>query len=63
MAQGTLQRCFSRMVSCFGHAMRLPSTRNVLMKSLRITGFSSSKRVMSWYQLLCWSIALRKAVL
>ena len=21
MAQGTLQRCFSRMVSCFGHAI------------------------------------------
>ena len=63
MAQGMLQRCFSRMASCFGQAMRLPSMRNVFTRRSRTAGFvSSSARMMSWYQLFFWSMAVRKAL-
>ena len=53
---------FSRLASCSGHAIRLASTKNILMKSLRMAGFRSSTRMSSSYQLFLRSIALRKAV-
>ena len=40
----------------------LASTKNILMKSLRMAGLRSSTRMSSSYQLFLNSIALRKAV-
>ena len=50
-----LQRYFSRIFSCMPHAMRLDSTRTVLIMSLRTAGLRFMIRIMSWYMLLSGS--------
>ncbi len=61
MAQGMLHWYLSRMRSCSGQAIRLPSMAKVFTSLLRTAGFRSMIFMISWYQLFLVSSAVRKA--
>ena len=62
MAQGMLHWCLSRIFSCSGHAIRLPSITKALIRSSRTAGFKSTIFMISWNQLFCSSMAVRNAL-